>query len=196
MKQNILLKAFTVLIVVFINVNNAYSQGNEPRGRILNDNETLEAYQKALENPDVRAYMETLLGLGYRHLFEYSIAVGIEGEEGFFINLGFDKGDPSLTTHIIYREKGDKVVVTFWEGVINEDGSVETTSEFRVKEGTRAEPSYEMTELTKVMGCFLPTCGAAIVGCKYTGPFFVKCAVGSCLTAAGICAILYLLCWL
>lgn len=187
---------YTFVLFIFITSIGYSNFLDEPKGRILNENETLVAYHRALENSDVRTFMSYLLNNGYSHKYDYSIGVGLEDQEGFFINLGFDKGDPSLTTHIIYREKGDKVVVTFWEGIINEDGSITTTSEYRIRDGMRAEPAYEMTELTKVMGCIVAVCVGSLIDCIVAGPGWLKCAVIKC-AAYGIgCVVAWLICWL
>jgi len=169
---------------------------SQQQGHLMNDAELEEAYEKATSNSDVIAYTNVLGSQGYTHVREGSVGVVRDDDGTFFINLAFDKGDNQVTSHIIYRKWSNGAEkVTFWEGRINEDGSISTTSEFLITDGQRASNVDEMTELFKVTGCIFTGCVGVIAGCRYAGPLAVKCALIGCGIVAAACIISHLMGW-
>lgn len=105
--------------------------------------------------------------------------------------MAFNKGDNQLTSHIIYREwaNGNRKV-SFWEGKINDDGSVTTLSEYLIENGYRHS---DIKEFTNVIGCIVSWCGAAAFTCKFTNCAYFKClgiACGGIIIGCVLCELL------
>jgi len=177
------------LVVNCFLVSFLFSQENE--GRLLTNSELDEVYSRALKNSDVITYMETLKDQGYIHEPENSIAVKRESDGAVLINLAFNKGNDRLTSHIIYRNipgQGEKV--SFWEGMINEDGSVSTLTEYEISNGLRGRDIELMSKVT-AGHCILSICVGALVGCILTNCAYLKCAAGGCVSGLVSCLLLW-----
>lgn len=166
---------------------------SQQQGHLMNNDELEEAYEKATSNSDVIAYTRILESQGYTHESENSIGIVRDSDGAFFINLAFNKNDNQLTSHIIYRKWPNGVEkVTFWEGKINEDGTITTTSEFLITEGQRAADVNEMTEITKPLGCFVAWCGGSLVGCLFSNCGYLHCVAIGCTVALVGCVLQWL----
>lgn len=186
------MKKMIITVIVFL-IATSLQIYSQQQGHLMNDAELEEAYEKASFNSDVIAYSNLLESQGYTHVREGSVGVVRDDDGTFFINLAFDKGDNQVTSHIIYRKWPNGIEkVTFWEGRINEDGSVTTTSEFLITDGQRASDVNEMTEITKPLGCFVAWCGGSLAGCIFSNCAYLKCVAIGCTVALVGCVLQWL----
>lgn len=178
-------------IIFFLIFIISLSVAQENTGRLMNEAELQVAYEKAITNTDVIAYKRLLESQGYVHERENSIGVLRNSDGSFFINLAFNKGDNQLTTHIIYREwaNGNRKV-SFWEGKINDDGSVTTLSEYLIENGTRGTDIEVMSKIT-AGHCILAGCGGGLAACLFANCAYLKCLAGWCVGSLVSCLLLW-----
>ncbi len=179
------------LVFLFSFALNSFLFSQDTNGRLLTQSELEEVYHKALKNTDVIAFMETLKEQGYIHEPENSIAVIRNSDGAIFINLAFNKGNDRLTSHIIYRnipDRGEKV--SFWEGIIKEEGDVLTLTEYEISNGQIGRDIELMSKIT-AGHCILASCGGVLVGCIFSNCAYLKCAAVGCVGGLVTCLLLW-----
>jgi hypothetical protein len=103
------------------------------------------------------------------------------------INLGFNKGDNSLTTHIFYYSVGTKNTVIFFEANINSQGTLSNCIAYHVNsDGSLGENISRQTE--NFWACWGAGCIGCLVGCIGSNCGYMGCLAACCGGAGLGCA--------
>jgi len=157
------MKSLIIILFIIISVN-SFAQLQDSPTRLMTSTEIEDMVKLALSDANVLAKKQELENAGYQYVPSNTIG-GIRDDGAAVINLGFNKGDVTLTTHIMYAKNGSQVYVTFFEA--NIDGSTGQLGNLEAYElvngGQRGANKFAPTE--NVLGCWAGGCAGALLAC-------------------------------
>lgn len=153
-----------IAILVLIIYSNSFTQLQDSPTRLMTSTEIEEMVKLALSDANVLAKKQELESNGYQYVPSNTIGA-IRDDGASVINLGFNKGDVSLTTHVMYAKNGVQVYITFFEATINSStGQLGNIEAYEViNGGQRGADKFAPSE--GFLSCWAGGCAAALVGC-------------------------------
>ncbi len=153
-----------ILVLFLIFSSNLFSQLQDSPTRLMTNTEIEDMVKLALSDANVLAKKQELENKGYQYVPSNTIGA-IRDDGASVINLGFNKGDVTLTTHIMYAKNGSQVYVTFFEANINStNGELGNMEAYElINGGQRGANKFAPSE--NVLACWAAGCTAALVGC-------------------------------